>query len=39
MFGSLNLPTLAIQESGYDNSILGINACHFFAGLWSGAFT
>lgn len=38
MFGSLNLPTLVIQEGGYDNRILGINARHFFAGLWSGAF-
>jgi acetoin utilization deacetylase AcuC-like enzyme len=38
MLGSLNLPTLVIQEGGYDSHILGINARHFFAGLWSGAF-
>ena len=36
--GLLNLPTLAIQEGGYDNRILGMNASHFFAGLWSTAF-
>jgi acetoin utilization deacetylase AcuC-like enzyme/GNAT superfamily N-acetyltransferase len=39
MLGSLNLPTLAIQEGGYDSRLLGINARHFFTGLWSGAFT
>jgi hypothetical protein len=39
MLGSLNLPTLVIQESGYDTRIPGINARHFFAGLWSGAST
>jgi len=38
MLGSLNLPTLVIQEGGYDSHVLGINARHFFAGLWSGAF-
>jgi acetoin utilization deacetylase AcuC-like enzyme len=38
MLGSLNLPTLVIQEGGYDNRVLGINARHFFAGLWSAAF-
>jgi len=36
--GLLNLPTLVIQEGGYDNRILGMNASHFFAGLWSTAF-
>jgi len=38
MIGSLKLPTLVIQEGGYDNRVLGINARHFFTGLWSGAF-
>jgi acetoin utilization deacetylase AcuC-like enzyme len=38
MLGSLNLPTLVIQEGGYDNRVLGINARHFFVGLWSAAF-
>jgi len=36
--GLLNLPTLVIQEGGYDNRILGMNASHFFTGLWSTAF-
>jgi acetoin utilization deacetylase AcuC-like enzyme len=38
MLGSLNLPTLVVQEGGYDNRVLGVNARHFFAGLWSAAF-
>jgi acetoin utilization deacetylase AcuC-like enzyme len=39
MLGSLNLPTIVIQEGGYDSRVLGINARHFFTGLWWGAFT
>jgi acetoin utilization deacetylase AcuC-like enzyme len=35
--GSLLLPTLVVQEGGYDNRVLGVNARHFFFGLWSGA--
>jgi acetoin utilization deacetylase AcuC-like enzyme len=33
--GELRLPTLVVQEGGYDNRVLGVNARHFFAGLWS----
>ncbi|MBX2913414.1 MAG: histone deacetylase family protein [Cyclobacteriaceae bacterium] len=32
----LNLPTLIVQEGGYKNRDLGINARHFFEGLWEG---
>ena len=39
MLGSLNLPTIVIQEGGYDSRVLGINVRHFFEGLWSGAST
>jgi acetoin utilization deacetylase AcuC-like enzyme/GNAT superfamily N-acetyltransferase len=38
LIGSLNLPTLVVQEGGYDSRVLGVNARHFFTGLWSGAF-
>ena len=37
MIGSLGLPTLVVQEGGYNNRTLGINARHFFVGLWLGA--
>jgi acetoin utilization deacetylase AcuC-like enzyme/GNAT superfamily N-acetyltransferase len=37
MIGSLRLPTLVVQEGGYDTRVLGINARSFFTGLWSGA--
>ncbi len=33
MIGSLKLPTLVVQEGGYRNQSLGINARSFFAGL------
>jgi acetoin utilization deacetylase AcuC-like enzyme/GNAT superfamily N-acetyltransferase len=36
--GSLGLPTVVIQEGGYDNRALGKNAKHFFQGLWDGSF-
>jgi len=38
MIGLLGLPTLVVQEGGYDTRVLGINAQHFFNGLWSGAY-
>ena len=38
MIGGLHLPTLVVQEGGYNNRVLGVNARHFFAGLWSGAY-
>lgn len=34
--GALKLPTLVMQEGGYNNRNLGINARHFFWGLWAG---
>ena len=39
MIGSLHLPTLVVQEGGYDTRVLGINARHFLTGLWSGAYS
>ncbi|MBD1401809.1 histone deacetylase family protein [Pelobacter sp. M08fum] len=36
--GGLGLPTLVIQEGGYDNRSLGKNARQFFQGLWEGSF-
>jgi acetoin utilization deacetylase AcuC-like enzyme len=39
MIGSLHIPTLAVQEGGYDTRVLGINARHFFSGLWSGYYS
>ncbi len=34
MIGTLNLPTLVVQEGGYRTRTLGSNARHFFEGLW-----
>jgi len=39
MIGSLHLPTLVVQEGGYGNRVLGVNARNFFMGLWSGAYS
>ena len=39
IIGSLHLPTIVVQEGGYDTRVLGINARHFFNGLWSGTYT
>jgi len=36
MIGSLQLPTLVVQEGGYRVRSLGTNARHFFLGLWHG---
>ncbi len=36
MLAKLNMPTLIVQEGGYKNRDLGINARHFFEGLWEG---
>ncbi len=36
MIGGSNLPTVIIQEGGYDNRTLGVNAREFFKGLWQG---
>lgn len=38
LLGELHLPTLVVQEGGYDSRVLGINARHFFKGLWVGTF-
>jgi acetoin utilization deacetylase AcuC-like enzyme len=38
MIGELRLPTLVVQEGGYDTRVLGINARAFFTGLWTGAY-
>ena len=38
LIGALKLPTLVVQEGGYNNRVLGINARYFLKGLWSGAF-
>jgi acetoin utilization deacetylase AcuC-like enzyme len=38
MIGVLRLPTLVVQEGGYDTRVLGINARAFFTGLWSGVY-
>lgn len=35
--GSLGLPTLVVQEGGYNTRTLGVNVRHFFRGLWAGA--
>jgi acetoin utilization deacetylase AcuC-like enzyme/GNAT superfamily N-acetyltransferase len=34
LIGSLELPTLVVQEGGYDNRVIGVNARNFFQGLW-----
>lgn len=39
MIGSLRLPTLVVQEGGYDTRVLGINARRFFSGLWAGSYS
>jgi acetoin utilization deacetylase AcuC-like enzyme/GNAT superfamily N-acetyltransferase len=36
MIGRLGLPLLIVQEGGYAVRSLGINARHFFVGLWQG---
>jgi len=35
MIGALRLPVLVVQEGGYRTRSLGINARHFFEGLWA----
>lgn len=39
MVGSLRLPTLVVQEGGYDTSVLGVNARRFFIGLWKETYS
>ncbi len=35
LIGALRLPTLVVQEGGYNTRNLGINARRFFTGLWT----
>lgn len=35
--GALALPTLVVQEGGYNTRTLGVNVRHFFRGLWEGS--
>ncbi len=35
--GQLGLPTVLVQEGGYRTRNIGINARHFFTGLWSAS--
>ncbi len=35
LIGSLHFPTMCVQEGGYNNRTLGVNARRFFKGLWS----
>jgi len=37
LIGALRLPTLVVQEGGYDSRVLGANARAFFGGLWASA--
>lgn len=36
LIGALGLPVLVVQEGGYKTKTLGVNARHFFNGLWQG---
>jgi acetoin utilization deacetylase AcuC-like enzyme/GNAT superfamily N-acetyltransferase len=36
MIGGLPMPVLIVQEGGYRTRTLGVNARHFFEGLWEG---
>jgi acetoin utilization deacetylase AcuC-like enzyme/GNAT superfamily N-acetyltransferase len=38
MIGALYIPTLVVQEGGYDTRVLGINARSFLTGLWSATY-
>lgn len=38
LIGALSLPTVVVQEGGYDTGQLGEYALHFFSGLWNGSF-
>jgi len=39
MIGSLRLPTLVVQEGGYDTRVLGVNVRNFFTGLWTATYS
>ncbi|MEW5803573.1 MAG: acetylpolyamine amidohydrolase [bacterium] len=38
LIGAFHLPTIVVQEGGYNTRVLGINARHFLKGLWSGTY-
>jgi acetoin utilization deacetylase AcuC-like enzyme/GNAT superfamily N-acetyltransferase len=38
ILGTLGLPTVVVQEGGYDTRVLGSNARNFFQGLWQEVF-
>ncbi len=38
LIGALGLPTLVVQEGGYNNRMIGVNARNFFTGLWEGMY-
>ncbi len=38
LLGRCSLPTLVIQEGGYNTTTLGANARNFFTGLWEGMY-
>lgn len=38
LIGKLGIPVLVVQEGGYNIRRLGINARHFFEGLWQGMY-
>jgi len=39
MIASLHLPSLVVQEGGYDTRVLGINARNYLTGLWAGSYS
>ncbi len=38
LIGAMRLPTLIVQEGGYDTRLLGVNARRFFTGLWESTY-
>jgi len=38
MLGWMGIPTVVVQEGGYNTRNLGVNARRFFTGLWAGAY-
>ena len=38
LIGLLDIPTLVVQEGGYDSRVLGINSLSFFQGLYDGEY-
>lgn len=38
MIGKLSIPTLVVQEGGYNTRNMGVNAAAFFQGLWEAFF-